>query len=212
MTNYYPLLMKLDYKKVVIVGGGHVAAQKVASLRDTKALITVVSPKLHDKLIPLAEEGIFTWCKKSFEPKDLDDAILIIAATNDKSVNEAVQEASQHWQLVNRTDEQHSSDFITPAVLRRGQLVFTVSTSGASPSLARQLKDDLAQQFDEIYADYVDFLEQARLMISAKYDKGAKRSALLKALLAPEILEWIRNGDVESREAFLQNLLTGDAS
>ena len=211
MTNYYPIYMKLDYKKVVIVGGGHVAVQKVATLRDTKAIITIISPDLHPQLLPLAEEGVITWYKKSFEPKDLDDATLIIAATNNKEVNDAVQEASQHWQLVNRADEQQASDFITPAIVRRGSLIISVSTSGASPSLARRLKDELAQQFDEAYEDYLDFLQQARLLICSKFEKGEKRSALLKALMAPEVLEWTRVGDVLARETFLQKLLVGES-
>lgn len=210
MVNYYPISLNLDYKKVVIVGGGHVATQKVASLRETKAQIVVVSPELHESLMPLAEEGVFTWRQKAFEPRDLDDAILIIAATNHEEVNAAVQEASQHWQLVNRADNQQDSDFITPAIVRKGSLVVSVSTSGASPALARQLRKELDEQFDDAYEEYVDFLQQARGMICDKFDKGAARSQALKLLLAPELLTWTREGNTEAREQFVQHLLTGE--
>ncbi len=210
MTNYFPIHINLEYKTVVIVGGGHVAAQKVASLLPAKANIVIVSPTLHDTLQPLAESGQITWKQKEFEPRDLDDAILIIAATNETAVNEAVQEAAQHWQLINRTDQQSESDFITPAIVRRGPLVLTVSTSGASPALARKIKADLEDQFDEIYEDYVCFLQQARLMIAAKYDKGPQRRAALQALLEPNILEWTRHGEIDQREAYLQQLLMGE--
>jgi len=210
MTNYFPIHINLDYKTVVIVGGGHVATQKVASLLPTKAHIVIVSPTLHDTLQPLADSGQITWQQKEFEPSDLDDAILIIAATNVTAVNEAVQEAAQHWQLVNRTDAQSESDFITPATVRRGPFVLTVSTSGASPGLARKVKAELAEQFDEAYDDYVCFLQQARLMIAAKYDKGPQRRAALQALLEPSILEWTRNGETQKREAYLQQLLIGE--
>lgn len=210
MTNYFPIHLNLEYKTVVIVGGGHVATQKVASLLPAKAHIVIVSPTLHDTLQPLAESGQITWKQKEFEPRDLDDAILIIAATNETAVNEAVQEAAQHWQLINRTDQQSESDFITPAIVRRGPLVLTVSTSGASPALARKIKADLEDQFDEIYEDYVCFLQQARLMIAAKYDKGPQRRAALQALLEPNILEWTRQGEIDQREAYLQQLLMGE--
>ncbi|MGE7910283.1 precorrin-2 dehydrogenase/sirohydrochlorin ferrochelatase family protein [Lysinibacillus xylanilyticus] len=211
MTNYFPIHINIEYKTVVIVGGGHVATQKVASLLPAKASIVVVSPTLDESLLPLAESGQITWREKEFEPRDLDDASLIIAATNDTSVNEAVQEAAQHWQLINRADAQAESDFITPATVRRGPLVLTVSTSGASPALARKIKTDLEEQFDEVYDDYVCFLQQARLMIAAKYDKGPQRRKALQALLEPSLLEWTRNGEIDRREAFLQQILIGVA-
>ena len=211
MTNYFPIHINIEYKTVVIVGGGHVATQKVASLIPAKATIVVVSPTLDDSLFPLVEAGEITWREKEFEPRDLDDASLIIAATNDTSVNEAVQEAAQHWQLINRADAQAESDFITPAAVRRGPLVLTVSTSGASPALARKIKADLEEQFDEIYDDYVCFLQQARLMIAAKFEKGQQRRAALQALLEPNLLEWTRRGEIDRREAYLQQLLMGEA-
>lgn len=211
MTNYFPIHINIEYKTVVIVGGGHVATQKVASLIPAKATIVVVSPTLDDSLLPLVEAGKITWREKEFEPRDLDDASLIIAATNDTSVNEAVQEAAQHWQLINRADAQAESDFITPATVRRGPLVLTVSTSGASPALARKIKADLEEQFDEIYDDYVCFLQQARLMIAAKFEKGQQRRVALQALLEPNLLEWTRRGEMDRREAYLQQLLMGEA-
>ncbi|WP_155591409.1 precorrin-2 dehydrogenase/sirohydrochlorin ferrochelatase family protein [Lysinibacillus cavernae] len=210
MTNYFPIHINIEYKTVVIVGGGHVATQKVASLLPANAHIVIVSPTLHDDLQPLAESGQITWKQKEFEPRDLDDAILIIAATNVTAVNEAVQEAAQHWQLINRTDMQSESDFITPASVRRGPLVLTVSTSGASPGLARKIKADLEDQFDQAYEDYVCFLQQARLMIAAKFDKGPQRRAALQALLEPNILAWTRLGEMDRREAYLQQLLMGE--
>ncbi|MGE6513464.1 precorrin-2 dehydrogenase/sirohydrochlorin ferrochelatase family protein [Lysinibacillus sphaericus] len=211
MTNYFPIHINIEYKTVVIVGGGHVATQKVASLLPAKANVVVVSPTLHETLLPLAESGQITWRDKVFEPRDLDDASLIIAATNDTTVNEAVQEAAQHWQLLNRADAQGESNFITPATIRRGPLVLTVSTSGASPSLARKIKEDLAEQFDAVYEDYVCFLQQARLMVVAKFEKGDKRRAALQALLEPNLLEWTRSGEIDRREAYLQQLLTGES-
>lgn len=210
MTSYFPIHLNIEFKTVVIVGGGHVATQKVASLLPAKANIVVVSPTLHDTLVPLVKSGEITWRAKEFEPRDLDDATLIIAATNDTNVNDAVQEAAQHWQLLNRADVQGESDFITPATVRRGPLVLTVSTSGASPALARKIKQDLAEQFDAVYEDYVCFLQQARLMVAANFEKGEQRRAALQALLEPNLLEWTRNGEIDRREAFLQQLLTGE--
>ena len=81
--NYFPLLMNIDYKKVVIVGGGHVARQKVEALLPTKALVTVISPTVTEKLQHYINEGFVTWKEKTFVPADLDDALLVFAVTND---------------------------------------------------------------------------------------------------------------------------------
>ncbi|MEH7746948.1 bifunctional precorrin-2 dehydrogenase/sirohydrochlorin ferrochelatase [Neobacillus drentensis] len=141
--DYFPLLMNIDYKKVVIVGGGHVARQKAEALLPTKALVTVISPVVTEKLQHYINEGLVTWKEKAFEPADLDDAALIFAVTNDEEVNNAVEEAAQHWQLLSRADAKGRVDFINPAVVRRGDFVLTVSTSGASPGLTRQVKTNL---------------------------------------------------------------------
>ena len=95
MTNYLPIMLKLEQKKVVIVGGGNVAMQKVTALLDMQALITVVSPVLHEKMIPFVQQAQIIWLEKSFEPNDIEGAFLIFAATNDVKVNEAVEAAKK---------------------------------------------------------------------------------------------------------------------
>ncbi|WP_439649960.1 precorrin-2 dehydrogenase/sirohydrochlorin ferrochelatase family protein [Cytobacillus pseudoceanisediminis] len=174
--NYFPLLMNLDYKKVVIVGGGHVARQKAEALLPTKAQVTVISPVVTEKLEQYIHEGLVTWKEKSFEPADLDDAALIFAVTNDEEVNNAVEEAAQHWQLLSRADAKGRIDFINPAVVRRGEFVLTVSTSGASPGLTRKVKSELAEEYGEHYAQYVSFLKEARQRILVKFTGDEKSS------------------------------------
>lgn len=201
--NYFPLLMNIDYKKVVIVGGGHVARQKVEALLPTKALVTVISPAVTEKLQHYIHEGLVTWKEKAFEPADLDDAALIFAVTNDEAVNNAVEEAAQHWQLLSRTDAKGRVDFINPAVVRRGDFVLTVSTSGASPGLTRQVKTDLEEQFGVHYAQYVSFLREARQQILQVFTGDAKKQ-LLAELLDPQLLQWMEQGEKQKCEAWLQ--------
>ncbi|MBU8769343.1 precorrin-2 dehydrogenase/sirohydrochlorin ferrochelatase family protein [Cytobacillus oceanisediminis] len=200
--NYFPLLMNLDYKKVVIVGGGHVARQKAEALLPTKAQVTVISPVVTEKLKQYIHEGLVTWKEKSFEPADLDDAALIFAVTNDKEVNNAVEEAAQHWQLLSRADAKGRIDFINPAVVRRGEFVLTVSTSGASPGLTRKVKSELAEEYGEHYAQYVSFLKEARQRILVMFT-GDEKKQLLAELLDPQVLEWVEQGDMQKCEAWL---------
>lgn len=207
--SYFPLMINIDYKKVVIVGGGNVARQKVEALIPTNAHIIVVSPTVTDVLKKYIEEGKAVWKQKQFEPSDLDDAALIFAATNDESVNDAVEEATQHWQLLNRADAIGRMDFMNPAVVRRGDFVVTVSTTGASPALTRKVKADLEEQYDESYADYVAFLKEARMLVLKKYEGDAKKAALAQ-LLEPEILVWIQQKNKEKCAQFLRQIEAGE--
>lgn len=209
--SYFPLMINIDYKKVVIVGGGNVARQKVEALLPTNAHITVVSPTVTDRLKIYITEGRAVWKQKRFEPADLDDAALIFAATNDESVNDAVEEATQHWQLLNRADALGRMDFMNPAVVRRGDFVVTVSTTGASPALTRKVKRDLEGQYDESYAQYVAFLKKARLLILKNYEGDAKKAALAQ-LLEPEILDWIQQKNEEKCAQFLRQIEAGEVN
>ncbi|MBG9586978.1 precorrin-2 dehydrogenase/sirohydrochlorin ferrochelatase family protein [Cytobacillus firmus] len=200
--NYFPLLMNLDYKKVVIVGGGHVARQKAEALLPTKAQVSLISPTVTEKLQQYINKGLLTWKEKSFEPADLDDAALIFAVTNDEEVNNAVEEAAQHWQLLSRADAKGRVDFINPAVVRRGEFVLTVSTSGGSPGLTRKVKGELAEQYGEHYAQYVSFLKEARQRILENFT-GNEKKQLLAELLDPQLLEWMEQGSVQKCEAWL---------
>lgn len=209
--NYFPLMVNIEFKKVVIVGGGHVARQKVEALLPTNAKITVVSPTVTDKLKTYLDEGKAVWKQKLFEPADLDGAALIFAATNDETVNDAVEEATQHWQLLNRADALGRMDFMNPAVVRRGDFVVTVSTTGASPALTRKVKADLEEQYDESYAEYVAFLKEARLLILKNYEGDAKKAALAQ-LLEPEILDWIQQKNKEKCAQFLRQIEAGEVN
>jgi precorrin-2 dehydrogenase/sirohydrochlorin ferrochelatase len=201
--NYFPLLMNIDYKKVVIVGGGHVARQKVEALLPTKAVLTVISPEITEALQNYVHEGLVTWKEKTFEPADLDDAALVFAVTNDEEINNAVEEATQHWQLLSRADAKGRVDFINPAVVRRGDFVVTVSTSGASPGFTRKVKKDLSAQFGEQYAQYVAFLKEAR-QETLRLFKGDAKKQLLAELLDPRLLQWIEQGEKYKCEEWLQ--------
>lgn len=204
--SYFPLLLNIEHKKVIVVGGGRVANQKIAALLPAKANIIVVSPTITETLFAYVERKEITWKQKEFESADLDDAVLIFAATNNQEVNDAIEEATQHWQLLSRADAKGRVDFINPAVLRRGDFILTVSTLGASPSLTRQVKAQLAEQYSDFYEQYVAFLGQARQRILATFD-GEEKARLLTQLLEPQLLEWVKEGHLNKCEEWLQQRL-----
>lgn len=206
--NYFPALLNIEYKEVVIVGGGNVATQKVRSLLHSKAHIYVVSPQISNEIKQWCAKGLITWHEKTFQASDVDHAVLIFAATNDESVNDAVEEAAQHWQLLSRADAKGRVDFINPAVIRRGHLLLTVSTSGASPGYTRKLKKELETQFDDYYGEYIAFLKHCRTQILAHITNQGDKRIALQETLQPQVLEWIKEGQQEKCHDFLENLLS----
>lgn len=204
--NYFPLLLNIEYKTAVVVGGGHVARQKVEALLPAKANIIVVSPEVTTELQAYIDQNLITWRQKAFEPADLDDAALVFAVTDKTEVNDAVEEATQHWQLLSRADALGRVDFINPAVVRRGEFLLTVSTSGNSPKLTRQVKAELTEAYGEYYGPYVEFLGHARKEILATFSGEQKRERLAE-LLNPQLLQWAQQGQMEKCKEWLKKRL-----
>lgn len=179
MVETYPVMMNMENKAVVVVGGGHVAYRKIVGLVRAGAIITIISPVLHEKIKKLQGTNQIIWKNKLFEPEDLQNALLVIAATNDKRVNEHVASSTESYQLVNIVDDQDKSDFHVPAKLTRGDLTIAVATGGASPTLATVIRDELAEIYDESYDDYLQFLAASREKIKYLHlDQDLKKQML----------------------------------
>lgn len=207
MSAYYPIMLNLTGKKVVVIGGGVVAARKIGTLLEANAEITVVSPKLHEKIIPAFDDNLINWKRKFFEPADLADAFLIIAATNQAAINLQVYENTSNHQLINVVDQPDLSSFIVPASFRRDKLTVAVSTSGAMPGLSRKIKQELAVQYNETYEEYLHFLEQARQRVLQEIVDPNKKRKLLHSLLQPIFLELTQQAQYVEREAAFNELL-----
>lgn len=203
----YPIYLNLKNKLVVVVGGGKVATRKIGKLLEAKAKVKVVSPICTTEIEQLAASGQIEYHKKKYEPADLSHACLIIAATDDEATNLRIEQDKQEGQLVNVVNLPEKSDFFVPAVLKRGSLQIAISTQGASPSLAKQIKADLSETYDESYGDYVQFLDDCRRQIIDEVQNPSKRTALLKSLLHPNFLMLTRQQkDTERKELFLKLL------
>jgi precorrin-2 dehydrogenase / sirohydrochlorin ferrochelatase len=186
--DYYPINLNLNGKKVVVIGGGKVAQRKIVGLMETKADITVVSPELTHQLNEYAQAGKITWKKKDFFASDIQDAFLIIAATNQSEINLSVQKAAEPYQLISLVDHPAESNFILPSVVKRGRLSIAVSTSGASPTLAKQIKQEIAERYGPEYREYVDFLFMSRKYILQEIQDPKLKQGLLSVITEPSFL------------------------
>lgn len=158
----YPIMLNMKGKAVAVIGGGRIASRKMVGLLHAGANVTVVSPEINSNIEKLVNKKQINWKKKLFEPGDLDSVWLVIAATNNKKINEFVASSSENHQLVNVVSNDEIGDFHVPATLTRGQLTISVATGGASPILAKVIRDELAVIYDDTYEDYLSFLAMSR--------------------------------------------------
>lgn len=185
---YYPVNLYLVGKKVIVIGGGTIAERKTFGLVEAGANVTIISPEITDKLDQYVTLGKIIWLKKIFSASDLLDAFLIIAATNDPYINLEVRKAAEANQLICLVDNPEESNFILPSVVDRGKLKISISTSGASPTLAKKIKNELSQQYGIEYKEYVDFLFSSRQWILKEIQDSALKQSLLSAIVEPDFL------------------------
>ncbi|MET3728454.1 precorrin-2 dehydrogenase/sirohydrochlorin ferrochelatase [Fictibacillus halophilus] len=197
----YPIHVNLSGKTVVVAGGGIVAYRKIKDLLNEEAKITVISPTVVNEIQQWHAEKKLTWIEEEVKREDLEKAFLIIAATNSKEVNSWIAEQANSKQLVNIADQPHLGNFIVPSVVKRGKLILSVSTSGASPSLSKSIKKELQQKYSEDYETYLDFLFQCRSIIKKEYTEKYRKDLLTK-LTDRSFLY-----DVEKQRSYKQELV-----
>jgi uroporphyrinogen-III synthase len=178
------ILTKLSH--VTVIGGGKVAERKVRALLDASIKPTVVSLALTQGLLELKTHEKILHLEKSYERTDLRNAQLVIAATNDETINKQIaNDALAHNLLCNVVDNPDLGNVHTVGTIRRGDLLVTVSSNGKSPSLTRYVKEELEQHFSEKYSQVLDFLHTHREEV-AKLEEGSRHQLISDLLNNPE--------------------------
>jgi precorrin-2 dehydrogenase / sirohydrochlorin ferrochelatase len=190
VTNLFPMFVKLDGRKVLVVGAGKIGEPKISGLIDTGAHIRVVALEAGPNVRQWALEGKFELHLRAFSPEDLDGVFLAVVATSSRSLNEQIYtEAQKRGVLCNVVDVPDLCDFFYPAVVRRGDLQIAVSTAGQSPSLAQKIRQQLEKQFGPGYAAWVAELGETRRRILATDLDKERKLDLLHSLASREALE-----------------------
>src|SRR6266576_2428687 len=183
----FPMFLKLEGRRCLVVGAGSVAEAKIKGLLEAGASIHVVAPKAVDAIQKLAWQGALSWKARNFEPNDLEGMLLVIAATSSPEVNaEVFNEARERKVLCNSVDDPENCDFYYPAVVNRGDLQIAISTNGRSPALAQRIRRELEAQFGPEYEEWVAELGEARQQLTAKKIPVEPRRQLLHALASEE--------------------------
>ncbi|HUV04165.1 MAG TPA: bifunctional precorrin-2 dehydrogenase/sirohydrochlorin ferrochelatase [Armatimonadota bacterium] len=193
--SHYPVNLDLKGRRCVIVGGGPIAERKAQMLLDFGAAVGVIAPELTPRLHDLAENGLVEHTAGVYMPGMLDGAFLVIAATDDRETNKAVSsEAQRLGILVNVVDDPELCTFFVPAILRRGDFIISISTSGRSPALARRVREELESRFGPEYGELADLLGELRDEMKARHPDPAERYQVFLRILDSGVLDLLAQG------------------
>jgi siroheme synthase-like protein len=201
-TPFYIACLRLTGRRCVVVGGGDVGLEKVEGLLACDGDVTLISPDAIAPLQELAREGSIRWERREYAgPSDLEGVFMVIAATSATDVNIAVfEDAERRAMLVNVVDVPPLCNFILPAILRTGPLAIAISTAGASPALAKRIRDEIADEYGDHYARLAVLLNEVRGWAKATLPTYQDRKMFFESIVngEPDPVELLRQGDDEA--------------
>ncbi len=188
--SYYPIFLDLKGKTALVVGGGVVAQRKIENLLEHGAKVHVIARELTPELDGLMEGGKVEHMGEEFQENHLDKAFMVIAATDDTTLNRQVSRSAQEkGLLINAVDQPEDCNFIVPSALRRGDLRIAVSTSGKSPALAKKVREDLEEYFGNEYESFLVLMGRLRKEILSRGLSQKENSRIFRELVGSPILE-----------------------
>ncbi len=211
--DYFPIFLDIRNRPVVIVGGGEIAARKVALLRRAQAAITVVAPTLNDSLAQQLAQGELSYRAGEFCDDDLNGCALVVAATDDAGVNRAVYDAAEKRNLpVNVVDCPELCRFIFPSIVDRAPVTVAVSTSGTSPVLARMLRAHLETIIPAGYGRLASLLASFRDSARARFPAMKNRRHFWERILQGPATEMVFSGREKDATRLIQDALDSGES
>ena len=208
---YYPIFLKAENLPCLVVGGGEVGARKVETLLSCGASVALVSPEVVKWLAEKIQEGVVELVGKHYEEKQLEGCSLVIAATDDLELNSQIaRDAAKRGLLCNVVDYPQEGNFILPALIQRGALTLAISTSGKSPALARQIREDLEQRFGPEYAKVLEIMGAVRNRLLSESQDSRANKEKFERLVKSELLELVRRRDFAAVDGILQKILGSD--
>jgi precorrin-2 dehydrogenase / sirohydrochlorin ferrochelatase len=201
---YYPIFVELEGRRVLVVGGGVVAAQKLRNLHPAGPAITVVAPELKEEMNQYHAEGQFEWLQREYAEGDVEGYDLVMVATDDGAVNKQVSSEARARKIwVNAADDIPNCDFILPSMVRRGSLVLAASTGGGSPALARRVRETLEATFEPWWADLAELLKEMRN--ETREEKVMYSPEAWKAAMDTTFMELVAGGKLEEARERLRD-------
>lgn len=202
-TNLFPIFLKLEGKRCLVVGAGPVGEGKIRGLLETGAHVKVIAPTATEQVQRWSEVSAIELQTRDFQTSDLDGIFLVVAATGSPVINDLIFSEAQRLNILcNVVDVPDRCDFYYPAVFRRGKLQIAISTSGESPTLAQRVKQELENQFPFEYASWLDEIGRKRRDLLADETSFERRLERVRELSSHQSFAtyFKRLSDAETKE------------
>lgn len=196
----FPIFLKLQDRPCLVVGAGEVAAEKISSLLQAGASLTVIAPEIQSGVQALADAGKLTLRREIFQDADLEDVFMVVAATNSSEVNHAIYLAARRRGILcNSVDDPPNCDFYFSSVVQHGDLQIAISTAGESPALAQRLRREIDEQLPADTGAWLAEVGKLRREVLAAYPPSSERKAWLHQLAQRSLCE---SSECPSRKFF----------
>lgn len=207
-VKYLPIFLDLKDRPCLVVGGGEVGRRKVEKLLACQAQVRLVSRELTPALEELRAAGRVAYLGPAFEERHLDGIHLVFVCTNDAELNRRISlEARRRGIEVNVADQPEFCSFIVPAVVERGDLIVSVSTSGASPALSARIRARLEKEFGPEYALFLKLMRRIREQVRAGRGASESHRELYYRLVDSDLLAALAAGDRDRADGILARIL-----
>ena len=208
--DFFPVFLDLENRNCLVVGGGRIAARKVALLLRAGAAVQVVAPQLCNELAGLANDGRVVHLRREFADADIEGKVLVIAATDREAVNRRISELATARNIpVNVVDQPELCSFIVPSVIDRSPVQVAVSTGGSSLVLARLLRARLESYVPAAYGRLARLVESFRERVKQRFSRVEQRRQFWENALQGEVAELLFAGRDEIARQQLERELAG---
>lgn len=206
----FPISLKLQQQPCLIVGGGHIAYRKAVLLVKAGAVIDIISPEIDANLLEVIQQCGGQYIQAPYSASlSLRYYRLVIAATDDQAVNQAVFEACEADNiLVNSVDDPPHCRFMVPAIIDRSPLVVSIATNGASPVLSRQIRTQLEASIPHGMGKLAEFSGKWRSTVKAKIVNPDERRIFWEELYASPLKEQVFNNNLAEADRLIAQALT----
>jgi siroheme synthase-like protein len=214
---FYMACLDLADRSCLVVGAGPVGLEKIEGLLAADGRVTVVAPDAVQAVRDLDARGEVEWIRRRYETSDLERRFLVVAATEDTELNVRVfEDAERRAMLVNVVDVPPLCNFILPAIVRTGPIAIAISTSGASPALAKRMKREIAEAYGPAHARLAELLNGIRGWARDTFATYGERKTFFEDLVNgdPDPIALLREGDeaavrtlIEERQADAERLV-----
>ena len=202
---YLPIFVDMRGRDCLVVGGGASAESRVSALVEAQAVVTLIAPEITPRLAVFANDRAIRYCAREYTAGDMRGRFMAWAATEDETTAQAMAgDARAMGILINAADRPALCDFITPAIVKRGAVQIAIGTGGASPALARRLRERLERIIGTEYGLLAEILRRVRPWLRDHIENQGERAQIMLSLIDSDLPGVLRRSDWPEVEKLLQ--------